>query len=245
MILNLNVKESSSKVELVLNFDVPFDGAIAQKKEGDKLILYLKGVKILAPWQKKLNNPALYQIDVEPAINGSKVILYTAKPVKLSALRSSDGFSLVISVKMPTAQSHAKNSSKKSDYLLWIAYGVGGVFVLILLAKLLKRSSKPTKTKRIVVENPKTKEFAIKFEKPLDEHNKIALISFKGVDYLVIIGSNNVLLGKYQEGEIISEEDFHKAIENQNFEEPPQAPTQQEEVFTTIEEYKRKASGNL
>ena len=246
MILNLNVKESKTKVDLILNFDVPFDGKIAQKKEGDKIILYLKGVKILAPWQRKLDNPALYQIDVEPARNGSKVILYTAKKVRISALRSKDGFSLVISVKSPTATAHTPQKSRIEikKYLIWALYLLAGLLLLWLLLKLLKGASKPAKTKRIVVENPKAAQFEIKFEKPLDERNKIALISFKGIDYLVLIGSSNILLGKYKEGEIMSEEDFHKAIDEQNFEEATR-PKPQEEIFTTIEEYKRKASGNL
>ena len=248
MILNLNVKESRKKVDLILNFDVPFEGAIAQKREGDRIVLYLKEVKILAPWQKKLNNPALYQIEVEPDKGGSKVILYTAKRVKLSALRSKDGFSLIISV-VDATQSTAPSKESATTlhmerYLTWFLSILGGLIVLLLLLKLLKASQKPTKTKRIVVENPKAKEFSIKFEKPLDEHNKIALISFKGIDYLVLIGSTNVLLGKYKEGEILSEEDFHKAIENQNFEENTKTKPH-EEIFTTIEEYKRKASGDL
>jgi len=244
MILNLSVQESKNRVDLILNFDIPFDGKIVQKKEKEKIILYLPDVKILAPWQKKLNTPFVYQIEVLPAKGGSNVLIYTTKKVKIFAARSKDGFSLKIGIKNPTPTASAKSSFNVGVNWKWIAIALVTLLIILLLLKLLFGRSKPTKTKTIHIQNPKTSEFQIKFEKPLDERNKIALISFKGIDYLVLIGTTNVLLGKYKEGEIGSLEEFESAIESQDISQAMR-PTPQDEIFTTIEEYKRKASGEL
>ena len=244
MILNLNVQESKDRVDLILNFDIPFDGKLIQKREKEKIILYLPDVKILAPWQKKLTTPFVYQIEVLPAKGGSNVVIYTTKRVKIFAAKSKDGFSLRIGIKYPTPSTKRQNRSNILHYWKWIVAAFITLLLFLLLLKLLFGRSKPEKTKTIHVQNPKTSEFEIKFEKPLDERNKIALISFKGVDYLVLIGTTNLLLGKYKEGEIGSIEEFESAIESQDISQAMQ-PAPQDEIFTTIEEYKRKASGEL
>ena len=241
MILNLNVKEKKGYTELLLNFDIPFDGNIVEKRSKDKLILYLEDVKILTPWEKKLDTPYVYQIAVTPAQGGSNVILYTTERIRIKAARSKDGFSLKIKI----APLHPiKQQSKKSDTsgIDWIWVGGGMILVLILLtfAVMFKRS-KPRK--KVIIQQRET-DFSIKFEKPLDQHNKIALISYKGIDYLVLIGSSNVLLGKYTEGEIESQEDFENAIQAQNIDQTP-PEVKEDEIFTTIEEYKKKASGKF
>ncbi|BCD61918.1 hypothetical protein NitYY0826_C0785 [Nitratiruptor sp. YY08-26] len=249
MILNLNVKEQKNSVELLINFDVPYEGKIAQKRESDKIILFLKNVKILAHWSKKLNNPFIYQIDVVPAKSGTQIFIYTVEKIKIYASKSKDGFSLMLKFKRPGTSSSAQLSKGFFSNInfakigLWVGIGLFGVILIFIVLKLLNQN-RTRKTKRIVVQNSDNEEFAIKFEKPLDAHNKIALISFKGINYLVIIGSTNVLLGKYKEGEIESHEDFEKAIASQNLTAAIQ-PKEEDDIFITIEEYKRKASGEI
>ena len=244
MILNINVQKSPNEVDLLLNFDIPYEGKIIEKRAKDRTILLLKDVKILAPWHKKLDS-FIYQLDILPTLDGSKIVIYSIKKFKLKALRSKDGFSLKISLQNPSPpQQKRKNKSTflSPTLLYWIGGIIGGVLILYILLKILFSTTKPKATKKIVVEPPQEQEFAIKFEKLLDEHNKIALISYKGIDYLVIIGSNNLLLGKYKEGEIATYEEFEHAICAQDIK---NGSLQEDEIFMTIEEYKRKASGNF
>ncbi len=244
MILNLNVKESKSRVDLFINFDIPFEGTIVKKLDKEKIILYIKDAKILSPWSKKLHTPFLYEIDVTPARGGSNVVLYTTKKVKVNALRSKDGFSLKISILNPYAAppKSAPSWHISLSSLWWIVAGVVALLLIFLLLRIVTKG-KTQKSKTIVLPTQQ-ENFVIKFEKPLDERNKIALISHKGINYLVIIGNNNVLLGKYREGEIESVEDFEEAIRTQNIEEAIPPKHSQEEIFTTLEEYKKKASGD-
>ena len=250
MILNLNVKESPKRVDLFLNFDVPFEGVIAQSKSKEKVTLLLKDVKILTKWQRKLTSPLAYQIEVYPTPQGTAVAFYTVDKYrpKLVALRSRDGFSLKISL---IAQMQPQNKSTSHriftlpQWSYWVLLAIIALFLLIFILRSLP--SKPRKTKRVVIMNNPDEEFHVLFEKPLDEHNKAALISFKGIDYLVIIGTSNLLLGKFREGEIQSEEDFHQALQEHHSaqKDSEELTPMQEELLTTIEEYKKKASGNI
>ena len=242
MILSLNVKESPQRVDLILNFDVPFNGRITQKRTKDTIILLLHDVTILAPWQRKLNSKIAYQIDVKPVAKGSAIAIYTTTNPKLHARKLKDGFGLQISLVTPTHADTTQNKKNIAPWLLWIGAGILGLILFAIIYRFIPMI--PKKKKRIVVINDNEADFQILFEKPLDEKNKIALISFKGIDYLVIIGTSNVLLGKFQKGEIQSEEDFHKAIDAQDLS-AAFTPPPQEEIFTTIEEYKKKASGNI
>ena len=243
MILNLNVKERKESVDLFINFDIPYEGKIAQKVEKDKIVLFLKDVKILASWSKKLHNPFIYQIDVAPDKRGTQIIIYTVKKLQIRAARSKDGFSLKLSFK-PPMQANISKTKSSFDYtkiIYWVVGFITAALLLLLLLKLFAKP-KPKRTKKIVVEQSPKEDFHIKFEKPLDEHNKIALISFHGIDYLVIIGINNILLGKFKDGEIETHEDFERAIDMHSVETKSK---EEEHIFTTIEEYKKKASGEI
>ena len=255
MILNLNVKEHPNKVDLILNFDAPYTGAIIKKRSKERIDLLLKKVTLLAPWQKKLSSKLVYQINATPVKNGAMISFYTTTNPSLLAAKSKDGYSLKITLFSKEAIDRSKPSTSSFANLFHkIPFKKIGIFLLgtlvlilafLFLIKILSKSgSRVKETKRIIVENPQTETFKILFEKPLDEKNKIALIEHNGIQYLVIIGSTNVLLGKYKEGEIDSHEEFEKAIEEQNIQEALK-PKPQDEIFTTIEEYKRRASGDI
>ncbi|MRJ02947.1 MAG: hypothetical protein GXO19_01515 [Epsilonproteobacteria bacterium] len=249
MILNLNVKEAPDRVELVLNFDLPYTGALVKKRERDRIDIILKKVTLLAPWQRKLSSKLVYQIDAKPLKSGTLISFYTTSEPRLVAARSKDGYSLKIELR-PAAQGEKGGEKGDSwqgweewgEILLWVGGGIGLLLGGWLLFTLIPKGPRVKKSKRIVIESPELEEFRILFEKPLDENNRIALISYKGVNYLVIIGSTNLLLGKYREGEIESREEFERIVEKQDL---SKAVESKEEVFTTIEEYRRRAGGDL
>ncbi len=248
MILNLNVKEKPQRVELLLNFDTPYQYPIVKKRAKDRIDIVLKKVKLLAKWQKKLSSPVVYQIEATPLKNATKISFYTTDNPLFFAARSKDGLSLKLTLKPANAaQKENQNTGINIDWkrvAYWMGIAAAILIVLYLLLRLLSSNSKVRLSKRIVVQPQEQGDFQILFEKPLDERNKIALISHKGINYLVIIGSTNVLLGKYKEGEIETHEDFERAIENQDIVKAME-PKPEDEIFTTIEEYKRRASGDF
>ena len=226
MILNIDTKQKDQGIELTLSFDTPFEETIIQKRSKNSITLSLPGVKIPAPWHKSLSNPIVRQIQIVPQEEGTQTVIRTAEPVRLKALRPDDGFSLTLFLQ--PEKSAAKNPKHDGKfYLIW------GLFVLAFLGViwgLWRLYSIYTKG----LEPP----FSIKFEYPIDAKNRVVLLSYNGVDYLILTGSRNILLGRYKEGEIIAEEQFFDILHQKLPHQTPKEPS-------PIDEYKRKASGDL
>jgi len=56
-------------------------------------------------------------------------------------------------------------------------------------------------------------EAVIRFQKPLDAHNRLLLIEFGGKQYLTVVGNTNLLLDTFSAGNIEAEEDFAQMFE--------------------------------
>jgi len=246
-ILNVNIKEYENKIEIFFNFDTPYEGNIIQKIEKEKIKIVLKDAKIAKPWLKKVNTPFVYQIELQPLEKDSELIIYTIEKAAVLAAKSSDGFGLKLLIKklIPiTKSTNTKKEQKNESNLMLFIIGAIFIIAIFIAILLIFTSKKSTIKKKIInIKNPKESELDIKFEKNLDEHNKLALISFKGINYLVIIGSTNILLGKYPQDVINKEEDFEKIIEeNQTQIKNIFSNNEEQEVLNELESYKEKAS---
>ncbi|WP_281950582.1 hypothetical protein [Nitrosophilus kaiyonis] len=249
-ILNINVKKINENIEIFLNFDTPYEGKLVQKVEKEKIKILLKNAKTLVPWSKKIDSNFIYQIELLPKNQDSELIIYTIEKAAVLAAKSSDGYSLKLLIKKYIPKNNKKVTVKKektaqnSEYNIFL-FIIGAIIIILLFLLILFISStkkEKIKKKTINVKNQKENEIEIKFEKNLDEHNKIALISFKGTNYLVIIGSTNLLLGKYKQN-ISNEEEFEKIIE----ENQPQLKdifekNEENEILNELESYKEKVS---
>ena len=108
-----------------------------------------------------------------------------------------------------------------SDMIDYRYYSVLGVLALLLLVLLfvkakLKNKQKTIKTKRENgwFEKVKSDEgVEIIYEKPLDGVNKVVLFQHLDRRYLVLTGTSNVLLDKFGEEQMTSEQDFQSFFE--------------------------------
>jgi len=132
-----------------------------------------------------------------------------------------------------------------SDMVDYRYYSVLGVLALLLVALLfvkakLKNKQKTIKTKREngwfeKVKNDEGVE--IIYEKPLDATNKVVLFQHLDRRYLVLTGASNVLLDKFGEEQMTSEQDFQSF-----FEENQKKLNAYIENRQTLDAYKDKAS---
>lgn len=114
------------------------------------------------------------------------------------------------------------NTLKSSDSLPgWRYWSVLGILLLLLAVlwfvrrKGLKSLSKgggwlmPKNT----LSGKIPEEAVIRFQKPLDAHNRLLLIEFGGRQYLTVVGNTNLLLDTFSAGNIDAEEDFAQMFE--------------------------------
>ena len=132
-----------------------------------------------------------------------------------------------------------------SDMIDYRYYSVLGVLALLLVVLLfvkakLKNKQKTIKTKRENgwFEKVKSDESVeIIYEKPLDDMNKVVLFQHLDRRYLVLTGTSNVLLDKFGEEKMTSEQDFQSF-----FEENQKKLNAYIENRQTLDAYKDKAS---
>ena len=132
-----------------------------------------------------------------------------------------------------------------SDMIDYRYYSVLGVLALLLVVLLvikakLKNKQKTIKTKRENgwFEKVKSDEgVEIIYEKSLDDTNKVVLFQHLDRRYLVLTGTSNVLLDKFGEEQMTSEQDFQSF-----FEENQKKLNAYIENRQTLDAYKDKAS---
>ena len=132
-----------------------------------------------------------------------------------------------------------------SDMIDYRYYSVLGVLALLLVVLLfikakLKNKQKTIKTKRENGWFEKVKSeggVEIIYEKPLDDTNKVILFQHLDRRYLVLTGTSNVLLDKFGEEQMASEQDFQSF-----FEENQKKLNAYIENRQTLDAYKDKAS---
>ena len=108
-----------------------------------------------------------------------------------------------------------------SDMVDYRYYSVLGVLALLLLTLLFiktklknKQNAFKTKQKNDWLEKvKKDEEVQIIYEKPLDGVNKVVLFQHLDRRYLVLTGASNVLLDKFGEEKMTSEQDFQSFFE--------------------------------
>jgi len=82
----------------------------------------------------------------------------------------------------------------------------------------------------------------IRFQKPLDNSHTVAMLDYGTMSYLVLLGSNTILLDKFQDNIPVTQNDFETLLQSKHRELDGyfQLAPAQDEVFDS---YKEKASG--
>ncbi|WP_200762410.1 hypothetical protein [Nitrosophilus alvini] len=244
-ILSIDVKEHKDNIEILFGFDTPYEGQISQKVAKEQIKIILKDAKSPSSWQKKIDTSFVYQIELIPKGNDSELIIYTVEKAAVLASKSTDGFGLKLLVKKLSTQTSksiqiSENSSSFNfeNILKTVLGGIAIIAIFGTLFYLLTRREKSVRKKSMWVIDQNRPDIDVRYEKKLDEHNKIALISYKGTNYLVIIGNSNILLGKYSDEEVEKDEDFENIV-SENKEEVEAFLNKNDKEF---EAYKEKAS---
>ena len=211
-------------VTLQLRFDEPFEGSVIKRQSDEGTTLILEGVHL--PASKSLEAGEV-EIELVPQKNRSLIVIHTERtPLSIEARRDPEHKRLTIFLAYPRPASDTNSTL----YLYWLAIFIFGLGTAWLLSRFLGAK-----------ESASDKEPTVLYEKPLDSLNRLALISYKGRNYLVILGQKVTLLESFGAGRN-DKERFDEMVQKltptfeQKSEQEPPAPD-------PIEEYKKKASG--
>ncbi|QCD53248.1 MULTISPECIES: excinuclease ABC subunit A [unclassified Campylobacter] len=239
-LLTYNIYERSDRVDVMLSFDAPYEGNIFQKRENDMTMLIFNGLNFDQAVEKNLNSKILQELYIEPKQNSVVLSIKSSSSIGVMASKTSDGFGLRIRV-VSTAAASTKNEQPISQseqiiqpktsttintqpdiqnifdarYYMVIGVLIAFAIALWLLKNFIVKKTGGSRKLNLAgwLNSDKSQDVKILYEKPLDRTNKVMLLNHQNKKYLVLVGSSNVLLDKFGEDTINSENDFEAFFE--------------------------------
>lgn len=259
-ILSYNVYERSNRVDVMLTFDTPFEGKLSQIKRNNRIILKLEGASIEAPKIKSINTSYLHKMTLTPIASHTEVILQTASNIKMSASKTSDAYGLRLRFTKGLAASktsptktgsflsnvglETKNDSEfNNSYYVVIAILLLGIIIMLWLKKKMGPPAAEGKQPWLFKGTAKKEGISVRFQKPLDPKNRVAMLDFEGQSYLVLLGNSNVLLDKYSQGKPVrTQNEFDKILDDNKAELDSYLQLDNSADIEPLQSYKEKAS---
>ena len=235
-LLTYNVYERSDRIDVMLSFDSPHEGSISKKSDPTSITLTISDLHYDKMVEKSINSPIIQDLVIIPEGNNLKVSLKSDKKISVVASKTVDGFGLRIrgsilqaSATAPTpvatpATTEAATGPSAIDfidtrYIIVMVVLLVLVFIMLWVRKrvqMMPRKSASGNGKSWLF-NPKTglpQEVNLLHKKPLDTNNSVVLFEYGDIKYLVMTGNTNVLLEKFQNGEVKDNSDFEKVFED-------------------------------
>jgi len=232
-LLTYNVYERSDRIDVMLSFDSPHEGSISQKNDASSITLSINDLHYDKMVEKSINSAIIQELVIIPDNNSLKVTLKSDKKISVIASKTVDGFGLRIRgsimqasaqapINTPVATTNPSTSSVEdlldTRYLLVMGVLILLVGIMLWVRKRMNSSVKNASTNggKSWLFNPKTgvsKEVTLLHKRPLDNQNSVVLFEYGDIKYLVMTGNTNVLLEKFQHGEVKDNSDFEKVFE--------------------------------
>ncbi len=262
-ILSYNVYERSNRVDVMLTFDTPFEGRLSQSKKENTTILKLEGASIEAPKIKTVKTSYLHKMTITPINSHTEIILQTASGVTMQASKTSDAYGLRLRLaqaaatpkqtasttassipdltSLPTRQSGEFNNS----YYVVIGILLLGILLMLWLKKRMGPPHAKGKQPWLFKAAAKKEGISIRFQKPLDPKNRVAMLDYEGQSYLVLLGNTNILLDKYIAGKPVNTQSEFDQILNDNKSELDSYLQLDSSEVEPLQSYKQKASAQI
>jgi len=256
-ILSYNVYERSQHVDIMITFDTPYDGKLSQVKKNTKIILRLQNASIESPKIKTLKTSFLHKMTITPINSHTEIILETAQDTKMTASKTSDAYGLRLRflketvavnktqetpITSSTSSLPTKSTTKfNNSYYIVIAILIVGIFIMFWLKNKISNPSVKSKQPWLFKSSAKKEGISVRFQKPLDTKNRVAMLDFEGQSYLVLLGNTNVLLDKFVDGvSVNTQNEFDKVLSDNKTE--LDSYLQLDESTEALQTYKEKAS---
>ena len=93
-ILSYNIYDRTDRVDVMITFDTPYDGAIKQSKSEKKIIIKLENAMIESSKLKQLSSRYITSLSITPMVNYTQIVASIPESVMFKASKTSDGYGL-------------------------------------------------------------------------------------------------------------------------------------------------------
>jgi len=244
-ILSYNIYDRTDRADVMITFDTPYEGVIKQNVSKSQIIIKLTDAKIESSKLKKLSSKFLNSISITPMSGYTQIVASVADSVSLKASKTSDSYGLRLrfSSKVPiqTKISSEENNilatlpTKKDgemtqSYYIVVSILIVGILLLLFIKKKfglknqqtqqnswLFKANQPEQTNNQQMPTTSNDDnVSIRFQKKLDDSNSVVMLDFAQQSYLVLMGSNNILLDKFTDNKPATQEDFESILQSRH-----------------------------
>lgn len=208
-IISHNIYQQDDFIDLMLSFDMPYDGKIVKKEESNSTLLMLEQITIDKKIHRDINNSIAQLIEIIPDQTQVFVKVTSKTPFELSASKTIDNTGLRIRLKsqaLQTLDDFRTLQTKKEDDISqsFLKVVIVLLFLFALLYALKRWMLSPGKSSSWLFNMKQSDEIddiKIVKQKVIDMKHKVVLIAYKEKRYLVLMGENSLLLDTYDADE--------------------------------------------
>ena len=267
-ILSYNIYDRTDRVDVMITFDTPYDGQIKQSTTDSKIILKLEDSSIESSKTKELSSNFLHSLTITPLEDYTQIVASVPPSVVLKASKTSDSYGLRLRFTLPLSQRTAtattttsniqsdplsilptkKDEGLSNSYYIVIGILIAGIIILFALNKKIasktgnESSSSPWLFKANQIKEAKGENVTIRFQKNIDERNSVIMLDFGPQSYLVVMGTNNILLDKFTDNKPVTQDDFEAILQNRHQELDDFLKSGNVEEKEPLQIYKEKAA---
>jgi hypothetical protein len=222
--LSMSVNENNELVEMNLAFDSVFEGAIEQNATDKNVTLKISGISIDSKKDLSLSQNWLVgrAIMTKDGASGVYLTLETKKEIAIEALKNNDGYKLQLKLTPKPVATDVNVTSAKTAatakpidnnepefgwrYIVVVSFLTFLVAVMFYIKKKYP-VRKPTENKDaksswllpkdFKAEDIPSDEVNIITQSFLDPNNKLMLVEYNNIKYLLLVGSTNVVVDRY------------------------------------------------
>jgi hypothetical protein len=230
-VINYNIyeKEDEESVDIMLSFDAPYEGKIIQKQNKGNKIFILENTGIEKKTIETIHSEIVQKLQLVPFQNRLFIELSAQKPFQVDASKTIDHYGLRLRVTPLIEESklsdfvikseEKKIETKKEDhistaYLKVIAILFALVALLYLLKNWIQKQGGSLQGSWLFdkKQTPNQERIKIIHQRALDVKNRVALISYGEKEYLILLGTNNLLLDTFHQDSHPAESEFDEVL---------------------------------
>ena len=241
-ILSYNIYDTTDRVDVMITFDTPYEGTIKQKSSDSKIIIKLENTSIESTKTKVLSSNFLDTISIVPLAGYTEIVAKTPEKIKFKASKTSDAYGLRLRFTklIATANTNTKKATQaglfsstsvlptkkdenvSSDYYVVTGLVLVGIVILFIFKNRINSTREPKNSDSLLFKTAKDSQsgmsdsLTIRFQKNIDENNRVVMLDLLGQSYLVLMGSNNLLLDKFTNNKPVTQDDFDTILQNRH-----------------------------
>ena len=220
-IINQNIYEKENSVDIMLSFDAPYQGKIIQKKGSENRVFILEDTNIDKKSITEINSPIMQKLQLIPFKGKVFIQLTGVDDFEVDASKTVDNYGLRLRV-TPNASlidiapiKEPQFKTKKEDEI-----GYAYLKVMLLMAALItflylfknwlqKRGGDFQGNWLFDKKDEKNKSgIKVKQQRAIDMKNTLALIAYRDKEYLLLLGTSNLLLDTFDADDAQTKNDF-------------------------------------